>query len=79
MRATCHQVPQLLDWTASVGERTWAIESADRHGYLLSQQLIAAHAAGAMRGESGRSLRDVEMDAAASADDFVGRCLEAGR
>jgi transposase len=22
VRATCHQVPQLLDWAASLGERT---------------------------------------------------------
>jgi transposase len=42
VRATCHQVPQLLDWAASLGARTWAIESADGLGYLLSQQLIGA-------------------------------------
>jgi len=42
VRATCQQVPQLLDWAASLGERTWAIESADGLGYLLSQQLIGA-------------------------------------
>lgn len=42
VRATCHQVPQLLDWAASLGERTWAIESAEGLGYLLSQQLIGA-------------------------------------
>lgn len=42
VRATCHQVPQLLDWAEPLGERTWAIESADGLGYLLSQQLIGA-------------------------------------
>jgi transposase len=42
VRATCRQVPQLLDWAEPLGERTWAIESADGLGYLLSQQLIGA-------------------------------------
>lgn len=42
VRSTCHQVPQLLDWAEPLGERTWAIESADGLGYLLSQQLIGA-------------------------------------
>jgi transposase len=42
VRATCNQVPQLLDWAEPLGERTWAVESADGLGYLLSQQLIGA-------------------------------------
>ena len=37
------QTPRLLAWAAQLGgERTWAIESADGLGKLLSQQLVAA-------------------------------------
>lgn len=42
VRASGRQVPQLLDWAEPLGERTWAVESADGLGYLLSQQLIRA-------------------------------------
>lgn len=42
VRATRNQVPQLLSWAESLGDRTWAIESAGGLGYLLSQQLVAA-------------------------------------
>ena len=37
------QAQRLLAWAAPLGEeRTWAIESADGLGKLLSQQLLAA-------------------------------------
>lgn len=42
VRATIAQVDQLLAWAESLGKRTWAIESANGLGYLLSQQLVAA-------------------------------------
>ena len=42
VRATRKQVPQLLRWAESLGERRWAVESAGGLGYLLSQQLVAA-------------------------------------
>ena len=42
VRATRRQVDQLLGWAEPFGERTWAVESANGLGYLLSQQLVAA-------------------------------------
>ena len=42
VRATRHQVEQLLGWATEFAERTWAIESAGGLGYLLAQQLLAA-------------------------------------
>jgi transposase len=42
VRATRHQVDQLLAWAARFEERTWAIESAGGLGYLLAQQLVGA-------------------------------------
>lgn len=47
VRATKTQVDRLVRWAAPFPERTWAIESAGRLGYLLSQRLVAA-------GEHGR-------------------------
>ena len=42
VRATRQQVDKLLDWSASFGQRTWAIESAGGLGHLLAQQLVDA-------------------------------------
>ena len=42
VRATCQQTERLLAWAESLGERTWAVESAGGMGYLLSQQLVGA-------------------------------------
>ena len=42
VRATSRQVELLLGWAEPFRERTWAIESANGLGYLLSQQLVAA-------------------------------------
>jgi transposase len=42
VRATRHQVDQLLRWASGFEERTWAIESAGGLGYLLAQQLVGA-------------------------------------
>ena len=42
VRATTAQVAQLLAWAEPFDSRTWAIESANGLGYLLSQQLVAA-------------------------------------
>ena len=43
VRADRAQTPRLLAWAAPLGpERTWAIESADGLGKLLSQELLAA-------------------------------------
>jgi transposase len=42
VRATRHQVDELLGWAARFEDRTWAIESAGGLGYLLGQQLVAA-------------------------------------
>ena len=42
VRATRHQLDQLLEWAAPFEERTWAIESAGGLGYLLAQQLVGA-------------------------------------
>jgi transposase len=42
VRATTAQLQQLLAWAEPFDSRTWAIESANGLGYLLSQQLVAA-------------------------------------
>ena len=42
VRATVAQVQDLLAWAQPFLSRTWAIESANGLGYLLSQQLVAA-------------------------------------
>lgn len=42
VRATRHQLEQLLEWAASYDNRIWAVESAWGLGYLLSQQLLDA-------------------------------------
>jgi transposase len=42
VRATAKQTEQLRKWAASLGEVTWAIESAGGLGYLLAQQLVEA-------------------------------------
>ena len=42
VRATRRQTTELLDWADRFPARSWAIESANGHGYLLAQQLIAA-------------------------------------
>jgi len=42
VRASRQQATQLLEWAARFEERTWAVESANGWGYLLSQQLLAA-------------------------------------
>jgi transposase len=42
VRATRYQVDELVGWADRFPARTWAIESADGLGYLLSQQLVAA-------------------------------------
>ncbi len=42
VRATRRQTTELLGWAQRFPQRSWAIESANGHGYLLAQQLIAA-------------------------------------
>jgi hypothetical protein len=42
VKATPGQVDQLLRWSASWPDRTWAIEGARGLGQLLAQQLIGA-------------------------------------
>jgi transposase len=42
VRATRRQTSELLAWAERFGARRWAIESANGHGYLLAQQLVAA-------------------------------------
>lgn len=42
VQATRHQTRELLAWAERFPVRQWAIESANGHGYLLAQQLIAA-------------------------------------
>jgi transposase len=42
VRATRRQTTELLGWAERFPQRCWAIESANGHGYLLAQQLIAA-------------------------------------
>jgi transposase len=41
VRATRHQVDELVKWAAGFDSRTWAVESAGGLGYLLSQQLLS--------------------------------------
>jgi transposase len=42
VRAASRQVEQLVAWAEPYPARTWAVESANGWGYLLSQQLLAA-------------------------------------
>ena len=42
VRATKRQTRELLAWADRFPVRRWAIESANGHGYLLAQQLVAA-------------------------------------
>lgn len=42
VKATKRQTRELLDWAERFPERRWAVESANGHGYLLAQQLVAA-------------------------------------
>ena len=42
VKATGRQTRQLLSWADRFPERSWAIESANGHGYLLAQLLVAA-------------------------------------
>jgi transposase len=41
VRATIHQVDQLLGWAEPFEKRTWAVEGVGGLGYLLAQQLVA--------------------------------------
>jgi transposase len=40
--ASKRQLSELLAWAERFPERRWAVESANGHGYLLAQQLVAA-------------------------------------
>src|ERR687892_272272 len=40
--ASKQQTRELLAWADRFPERRWAVESANGHGYLLAQQLVAA-------------------------------------
>jgi hypothetical protein len=42
VKATRRQTIELLVWAERFSIRVWAIESANGHGYLLAQQLVAA-------------------------------------
>ncbi len=42
VRASFHQVDELLGWAARFDARIWAVEGAGGVGYLLAQQLVAA-------------------------------------
>lgn len=42
VRATRRQTSELLAWAERFPQRSWAIESANGHGYLLAQQLVTA-------------------------------------
>lgn len=42
VRASKHQTRELLAWAERFPDRRWAVESANGHGYLLAQQLVAA-------------------------------------
>jgi transposase len=42
VKASKRQTQELLAWAERFGDRRWAIESANGHGYLLAQQLVAA-------------------------------------
>jgi len=41
VRASRRQTSELLAWAEQFPQRKWAIESANGHGYLLAQQLVA--------------------------------------
>lgn len=41
VRASARQVERLQEWASGFSDRSWAVESADGLGYLLSQQLVA--------------------------------------
>ena len=41
VRATRRQTSELLAWAEQFPQRQWAVESANGHGYLLAQQLVA--------------------------------------
>jgi transposase len=42
LRASKEQTRELLSWAERFPVRRWAVESANGHGYLLAQQLVAA-------------------------------------
>jgi hypothetical protein len=42
VRGSLRQCGELLGWAKRFPQRRWAIESANGHGYLLAQQLVAA-------------------------------------
>jgi transposase len=42
VRASKRQIRELLVWAERFPARRWAVESANGHGYLLAQQLVAA-------------------------------------
>jgi transposase len=42
VQATRRQTQELLGWAERFPERSWAVESANGHGYLLAQQLVSA-------------------------------------
>src|SRR6266496_2069609 len=42
VRASFHQVDELLGWAARFDARIWAVEGAGGVGYLVAQQLVAA-------------------------------------
>jgi transposase len=42
VKASKRQTRELLAWAERFPERRWAVESANGHGYLLAQQLVAA-------------------------------------
>ena len=42
VRASKRQIRELLSWAERFPVRRWAVESANGHGYLLAQQLVAA-------------------------------------
>jgi transposase len=42
VRASKRQTRELLSWAERFPTRRWAVESANGHGYLLAQQLVAA-------------------------------------
>ena len=42
VKASKRQLGELLTWAERFHVRRWAVESANGHGYLLAQQLVAA-------------------------------------
>jgi transposase len=42
VKASKQQTRELLAWAERFADRRWAVESANGHGYLLAQQLVAA-------------------------------------